>query len=67
MQIFHADTFGHQPQATFSSQTQAVALYPAPIPALGPQAGPPPYPAASIAPPPYPGPPAPPLGFVDPN
>ena len=65
--FFHAATFGHQPQTTVSSQTQAVALNPAPTPALGPQAGPPPYPAASIAPPPYPGPPAPPLGFVDPN
>ena len=64
MQFFHADTFGHQPQTTFSSQTQAVHLYPAPTPALGPQAGPPPYPAASIAPPSYPGPPTPP---VDPN
>ena len=66
-QIFHAATFGHQPQPTFSPQTQA-ALYPAPTPALGPQAGPPPYlaasnapppyPATSNAPPPYPGPPA---------
>ena len=50
VQIFHAATFGHQPQHTFFSQTQAVALYPASTPVLGPQAGPPPYPAASNAP-----------------
>ena len=67
VQIFHAATFGHQPQPTFSSRTQAVALYPAPTPVLGPQAGPPPYLAVSNAPPPYPSLPALPLGFVDPN
>ena len=54
VQIFHAATFSHQPQHTFFTQTQAVALYPASTPALGPQAGPPPYPAASNASPPYP-------------
>ena len=67
VQIFHAVTFGHKPQPTFSSQTPGVAPYPAPTPVLGPTAGPPHYLAGSIAPPPYPGPPAPPLGFVDPN
>ena len=60
-------SFGHQPQPAFSSQTPAVAPYPAPTPAFGPTAGPPPYPADSNAPPPYPGPPALSLGFVDPN
>ena len=59
--FFHAATYGHQTQPT---QTPAVA---ASTPALGRTEGPPPYPAGSIAPPPYPGPPAPPLGFVDPN
>jgi len=57
VQIYHAATFGHQPQPTFSSQTQAVALYPASTPALGPQAGPPPYPSPTALP----------LGFVDPK
>ena len=45
--IYAAATFGHQPQPTFSSQTQAVAVYPPSTPGLGPQAGPPPYQAAS--------------------
>ena len=61
-----ANFFMQLPLATnlslhFSSQTQAVALYPASTPDLGPQAGPPPYPAASNAPPPYPSLPALPL------